>query len=305
VSTSSPGHVPASTLEAEAPQSATSSSTGVQALGIEGEINSESGAPSHIQKAHPPQQIIGNLNEWVTRCSRSAHLSYFANTLFVPLLEPRDVGDALSNSCWVNDMHEELENFEGNQVWTLVEPPCDVNVVRNKARLVAQGFSQAGGVDFGENVCLEVIRILLAFVASKRFKLYQMDVKSDFLYGVIQEEVYVRQTPGFGDPKYPNRVYKLSKALYGLKQATRAWYARLKTFLLDNGYVMGSIDKTVFTLKHGIDFLLVQIYVDDIIFSGSSHVLVSSFQEMMENEFQMSMMGELTFFLDIQVKQMK
>jgi hypothetical protein len=100
-------------------------------------------------------------------------------------------------------------------------------------------------------------------------------------------------------------VYKLSKYLYELKQAPRAWYARLKTFLLDHVYVMGSVDKTLFTLKHGNDFLLVQIYVDDIIFGGSSHVLVSSFQEMMENKFQMSMMEELTFFLGIQVKQTK
>jgi hypothetical protein len=104
---------------------------------------------------------------------------------------------------------------------------------------------------------------------------------------------------------YPHRVYKLSKALHGLKQAPWAWYARLKTFLLDHGYIMGSVDKTLFTLKHGTDFLLVQVYVNDIILSGSSHTLVSRFQEMMENEFQMSMMRELTFFLGIQVKQMK
>jgi hypothetical protein len=131
-STSSPVHVPAFTLEAEAPQAATSSSVGVHVLGIEGEINSESGAPSHIHKAHPPQQIIGNLNERVTRSSRSAHLSYFTNTLFVALFEPRDVGHTLSDSSWVNAMHEELENFERNLVWTLVEPPHDVNVIGTK-----------------------------------------------------------------------------------------------------------------------------------------------------------------------------
>jgi hypothetical protein len=130
-------------------------------------------------------------------------------------------------------------------------------------------------------------------------------VKSDFLNGVIQEDVYVRLPPGFENPKYPDRVYKLSKALYGLKQALRAWYARLKIFLLEHGYVMGSVDKTLFTLNYGTDFLLVQIYVDDIIFGGSSHNLVSKFQEMMESESQMSMMGELTFFLGIQVKQTK
>jgi hypothetical protein len=181
--------------------------------------------------------------------------------------------------------------------------------VRNKAHLVAQWYSQVEGLDFGETFALvarlEAIRILLAFAASKGFKLYQMDVKNDFLNGVIQEELYVRQPPSFESLKYPDRVYKLSKALYGLKQPPRAWYARLKTFLLEHEYVMGSVDKTFFTLNHGTDFLLVQIYVDDIIFDGSSHSLVSRFQEMMESEFQMSMMGELTFFLGIQVKQTK
>jgi hypothetical protein len=152
---------------------------------------------------------------------------------------------------------------------------------------------------------LEIIRILLAFATSKGFKLYQMNVKSAFLNGVIHEEVFVKQPPGFENPKYPNRVYKFSKALYGLKQAPQAWYVRLKTFLLDHGYVMGSVDKTSFTLKYGNDFLLAQIYMDDIIFDGSSHSLVSSFLAMMENEFHMSMMGGLTFFLGIQVKQIK
>jgi hypothetical protein len=118
-------------------------------------------------------------------------------------------------------------------------------------------------LDFRETftpiACLEAIRILLAFTTSKGFKLYQMDVKSDFLNDVIQEEVYVSQPPGFENHKYPNRVYKLSKALYGIKQTSRAWYSRLKTFLLDHDYVMGSVDKTHFTLKYGNDFLLVKI----------------------------------------------
>jgi hypothetical protein len=212
-STSSPEHVPASTLEVEAPQATTSSTSAVEASQVEREIISEQGAPSHIQKAHPPQQIIGNLNKRVTRSLRSAHLSCFTNTLFVALFEPRDVGHALSDSSWVNAMHEELENFERNKVWTLVEASRDVNVigtkyvfknkqgedgeiVRNNACLVAQGFSRVEALDFGEIFApiahLEAIRILLAFAASKGFKLYQMDVKSAFLNGVIQEEVFVR-----------------------------------------------------------------------------------------------------------------
>jgi hypothetical protein len=125
--------------------------------------------------------------------------------------------------------------------------------VSNKAHLIAQGFSQVEGLDFRETFApvarLETIGIPLTFAASKGFERYQMDVKSDFLNGVIHEEVYVRQPLGFENPKYPNRVYKLSKALYELKQVPRAWYARLKTFLLDHGYVMGSVDKTLLLLN--------------------------------------------------------
>jgi hypothetical protein len=104
----------------------------VEASRVEGEIISNWGVPSHIQKTYPPQQIIGSLNERVTRFSRSAHLSYVTNTLFVALFEPRDVGYALSDLSWVNAMHEELENFERNHVWTLVVPPHDVNVIGTK-----------------------------------------------------------------------------------------------------------------------------------------------------------------------------
>ncbi|WVZ52404.1 hypothetical protein U9M48_003462 [Paspalum notatum var. saurae] len=125
-----------------------------------------------------------------------------------------------------------------------------------------------------------------------------MDVKSPFLNGYIEEEVYVRQPPGFESAKFPNQVYKLRKALYGRKQAPRAWYARLKSFLCSS-----LVDKTLFLLSRGGDTL--QIYVDDIIFGGSSHASVSSFAEQMSREFEMSLMGELQFFLGLQIKQAK
>ncbi|WVZ90169.1 hypothetical protein U9M48_036496 [Paspalum notatum var. saurae] len=125
-----------------------------------------------------------------------------------------------------------------------------------------------------------------------------------FLNGFIEEEVYVRQPPGFESARFPDRVYKLRKALYGLKQAPRAWYARLKSFLLKSGFVMGSVDKTLFLLSRGGDTTIVRIYVDDIIFGGSSHALVSSFAaERMSGEFEMSLMGELRFFLGLRIKQ--
>jgi DNA-binding transcriptional ArsR family regulator len=129
---SSPELVPVITLEAEAPHASTSSIAVVVTSQIEGEIISKQEPPSHIQKAHPPQEIISNMNEMVTQSSVSAHLSCFTNTLLVTLFEPRDVGHAISDLSWVNAIHEELENFERNKVWTLVEPPHDVNVIGTK-----------------------------------------------------------------------------------------------------------------------------------------------------------------------------
>ncbi|WVZ90066.1 LOW QUALITY PROTEIN: hypothetical protein U9M48_036398 [Paspalum notatum var. saurae] len=267
--------------------------------------------------------MIGDIHQRVTRSS-VASLAFFSHSAYVASFERRDVSHALPDPNWVNAMHEELENFERNHVWYLVEPPqnCrpigtkwvfknkqgeDGMVVRNKARLVAQSFCQKEGIDYKETFApvarLEAIRILLAFAASKGFKLQQMDVKSAFLNGFIEEEVYVRQPLGFESARFLDRVYKLGKALYGLKQAPRAWYARLKSFLLKYGFVMRSVDKTLFLLSRGGDTLIVQIYVDDIIFGGSSHALVSSFAEQMSREFEMSLMGELQFFLGLQIKQ--
>ncbi|GJY65091.1 putative ribonuclease H-like domain-containing protein, partial [Tanacetum coccineum] len=146
-------------------------------------------------------------------------------------------------------------------------------VVRNKARLVAQGHGQEEGIDYDEVFApvarIEAIRIYLAFASYMGFIVYQMDVKSTFLYGKINEEVYVSQPPGFIDPKYPKKVYKVVKALYGLHQAPRALYATLSTFLLKNGYRRGTIDKTLFIKKDKHDIILVQVYVDDIIFGST------------------------------------
>jgi hypothetical protein len=182
-------------------------------------------------------------------------------------------------------MLEEL-NFTRNEVWELVERPKNHNVigtkwvfqnkhnedslvVGNKARLVAQGYTQVEGLDFGETFApvarLEAIQILLAYACAHNIKLYQMEVKSAFLNGNISELVYVEQPPGFEDPKSSNHVYKLSKALYGLKQAPRAWYERLRDFLLSKYFKIGKVDTTLFTKRIGKDLFVCQIYVDDII----------------------------------------
>ncbi|GJR90941.1 putative ribonuclease H-like domain-containing protein [Tanacetum coccineum] len=193
-------------------------------------------------------------------------------------------------------MQEELLPFKLQQVWVLVDLPHRMKVigtkwvyrnkrdkrgvvVRNKARLVAQGYTQEEGIDYDEVFApvarIEAIRLFLAFASFMGFIVYQIDVKSAFLYGTIDEEVYVSQPPGFVDPDHPKNVYKVVKALYGLHQAPRAWYATLSTFLEKHGYKRGMIDKTLFIKRDKKDIML------------------------------MSSMGELTFFLGLQVKQNK
>jgi len=207
-------------------------------------------------------------------------------------------------------MHDELHQFTRNDVWALVPHPAEQNiigtkwilknkidehgtVVRNKARLVAQGYTQIKGVEFDETFApvarLESIRILLSIACHLGFKLYQMDVKSAILNGVLQ------------DPHHPHHVYKLKKALYGLKQAPRAWYERLTTYLLAKEFTRGQADRTLFIRNQGTHKLIAQIYVDDIIFGATLDSLAHEFSEEMKQEFEMSMIGELNYFLVLQV----
>ncbi|KAL8089092.1 hypothetical protein AgCh_038747 [Apium graveolens] len=230
-------------------------------------------------KAHTPDLIIGNPDAGVkTRTATSNECLYHS---FLSQTEPKKVEEALQDADWVQAMQEELNEFERNKVWTLVPRP------KNRSVVVA---------------ILEAIRIFLAYAAHKKFKVFQMDVKSAFLNGELEEEVYVEQPSGFVDPKFPNHVYRLDKALYGLKQAPRAWYETLAHFLLESGFNRGTIDKTLFYLNHGKDLCLVQIYVDDIIFGSTNDRLCKKFAKLMQSRYQMSTMRELKYFLGLQVK---
>ncbi|KAK1611079.1 hypothetical protein QYE76_034752 [Lolium multiflorum] len=182
-------------------------------------------------------------------------------------------------------------------------------VIRNKARLVAQGFAQIEGMDFVDTFAsvarLEAIHLFLAFASFHNLKLYQMYVKSAFLNGPLKETAYVAQPPGFKDPRRPNHVYLLHKALYGLKQAPRAWYEFLRDFLLHDGFCMGTVDSTLFTKRvKGGGLFICKIYVDDIIFGGTNPNHNKAFELLMTRKFEMSMMGELKFFLGFQVRQL-
>ncbi|GJZ34464.1 putative ribonuclease H-like domain-containing protein [Tanacetum coccineum] len=235
----------------------------------------------------------------------------FQHCLFACFLsqnEPKKISEALEDESWVDAMQEELLQFKIQKVWILVDFPYGKKaigtkwvyrnkkggvhqhwgagggdergvVVRNKARLVAQGHRQEEGIDYDEVFApvarIEAIRIFLAFASYMGFIVYQMDMKSAFLYGKIDEEVYVSQPSGFVDPKYPKK----------------------------SGYKRGTIDKTLFIKKDKNDIMLVQVYVDDIIFGSTKRSWCDKFEALMKNRFQMSSMGELTFFLGLQVKQ--
>ena len=183
----------------------------------------------------------------------------------------------------------------------------DGEIVQNKSRLVAQGYTQVEGIDFDESFApveqLESIRILLSIACIMNFKLYQMDVKSASLNGFLNEEVFVEQPKGFQDPHFLDHVLRLKKALYGLKRAPRAWYDRLTTYLLDHGFKRGQADRTLFVKRDEKSLLMAQVYVDDIVFEFTIDHLAHEFLEEMKREFEMSMVGELNYFLGLQVKQ--
>ncbi|GJZ00912.1 putative ribonuclease H-like domain-containing protein [Tanacetum coccineum] len=312
---------------------------------LETTMNVSSIPTTRIHKDHLIEQIIRDLHSdpltrrmsqqnlkelglvsYIKKQRRTNHKDY-QNCLFACFLsqiEPKKVIQALTDSSWIEAMQEELLQFRLQKVWTLVDLPKGKRaigtkwvyrnekdergiVVRNKARLVAQGYTQEEGINYDEVFApvarIEAIRLFLAYASFMGLIVYQMDVKSAFLYGTIEDEVYVCQPPGFEDPQFPDKVYKVEKALHGLHQAPRAWYETLSTYLLENGYRRGTIDKTLFIKKDIGDILLVQVYVDDIIFGSTKKSLCVEFEQMMHKRFQMSSMGELTFFLGLQVQQ--
>ncbi|KAJ9565966.1 hypothetical protein OSB04_001932 [Centaurea solstitialis] len=239
-----------------------------------------------INEASTSGQVLGNPSSGVKTRRQS---EFIRNNVW--LLVPRPRKRTIIGSKWI--FRNKLD-----EVGT---------IIRNKARLVAQGYRQEEGIDYDETFApvarLEAIRLFLAFAAHMNFKVFQMDIKNAFLNGKLNEEVYVSQSPGFVDPKFPDHVYKLNKALYGLKQAPRAWYDTLSTFLLSKGFECGKIDSTLFLKKYPKHILLVQIYVDDIIFGSTNPKLYEKFELLMKTEYKMSMMGELTYFLGLQIKQ--
>nr|GFA18963.1 hypothetical protein [Tanacetum cinerariifolium] len=244
-------------------------------------------------KDHPLNNIICQLSRPVsTRLQLHEQALFCYYDAFLTSVEPKTYKEALTQSCWIEAMQEELNEFER---------------LENKVCLVARGYRQEEGIDFEELFALvarlEAIRIFVAYAAHKNMVVYQMDVKIVFLNGNLREEVYVSQLDGFVDPDNPNHMYKLKKALYGLKQALRVWYDMLSSFLLSQDFSKGLVDPTLFIRRNGNDLLLLQIYVDDIIFADSTLELCDLFANLMCSKFKMSMMGKISFFLGLQISQ--
>nr|GEV96049.1 retrovirus-related Pol polyprotein from transposon TNT 1-94 [Tanacetum cinerariifolium] len=218
------------------------------------------------------------------------------NSAVLSKVEPKNFKSAITEDCWFQAIQDEIHEFDQLQVWELVpQPDCVMiialkwiykvkldeygDVLKNKARLVAKGYRQEEGIDFEESFAsvarIEAIRIFIANAASTNMTIYQMDVKTAFLNGELKEEVY----------------------------AHRAWYDTLSRFLLDNDFSKGAVDPTLFTRKTGKHILLVHIYVDDIIFASTDPNACDMFSNEMSSKFQMSMMGQMSFFLGLQVSQ--
>ena len=209
--------------------------------------------------------------------------------------------------------------------WELVDHPKDKEIIgvkwvyktklnpdgsiqKHKARLVAKGYSQQPGVDYNETFApvarLDTIRVLVELAAQRRWKIHQLDVKSAFLNGFLEEEIYVEQTQGFVKKGKEDQVLKLKKALYGLKQAPRAWYSRIDSYFMSSGFRRSQSEPTLYIKTQGnSDTLIISLYVDDLIYTGNNEEMIQEFKHDMMKTFEMSDLGLMNYFLGIEISQ--
>ncbi|GJW46334.1 putative ribonuclease H-like domain-containing protein [Tanacetum coccineum] len=253
---------------------------------------------TRIHKDHPVEQIIRDIHSAPQTRKMTNNLKEYG--LFSSVQQRTNHKD-FQNCLFACFLSQE----EPKKVWTLMDLPNGKRAIDTKW-VYKNKKDEREGIDYDEAFApvarIEAIRLFLTYASFKDFVVYLIDVKSAFLYGKIEEEVYVCQPLRFEDPNFPDRVYKVEKALYGLHQAPRAWYETLSPYLLDNRFQRGKIDKTLFIKRDKGDIPLVQVYVDDIIFGSTKKSLCIDFEEMMHKKFKMSYMGELIFFLGLQVK---
>jgi hypothetical protein len=234
--------------------------------------------------------------------------------------------EVVQNIKWRQAMDAEINVIVKNDTWELTDLPSGVKTIgvkwifkmklnehgevdKYKARLVAKGYSQQYGVDYAEVFApvarLDTIRVVISLAALNSWMIYQLDVKSAFLHGELDEEVFVDQPPGYEHKEQKSKVYRLKKALYGLKQAPRAWYRRIETYFVDQqGFAKCPYEHTLFIKSaEGGKFLIVCLYVDDLIFTGNDEIMFMHFKKSMMVEFDMTDLGNMRYFLGIEVLQ--
>lgn len=240
--------------------------------------------------------------------------------------DPTSYEEAEMSQKWRKAMDQEICSIKKNQTWTLTQLPAEGKCIgvkwiyktklnesgeidKHKARLVAKGYSQKQGIDYTEVYApvsrMDTIRTIIATAAQKDWVIYQLDVKSAFLHGVLLEDVYIEQPKGYEVKGKEEMVYKLHKALYGLKQAPRAWFSRLEEYFMKAGFEKSQNEETLFLKKNKEgNILIVSVYVDDLIYTGSDYSMMEEFKKSMQNEFDMTDLGKMRFFLGIEVMQL-
>ena len=243
--------------------------------------------------------------------------------LYCHVDHPIHFEDAVNENKWIEAMNEEIGAIEKSKTWELVDLPegkdaigvkwvyntkrnSEGKIDRHKARLVVKGYKQQQGKDYDETFApvarMETVRTALSIAAQHKWKIYQMDVKSTFLNGVLKEEVYVEQPPGYEVEGQEHKVCRMKKALYGLKQAPRAWYNRIDAYLIDNGFEKCDGEPTLYIKENDGKILIVVLYVDDLIFTSNDASLIADFKAVMKSEFEMTDLGFLIYFLGIEIE---
>ncbi|GJZ69068.1 retrovirus-related pol polyprotein from transposon TNT 1-94 [Tanacetum coccineum] len=270
------------------------------------EESTSQGSSSNVRQTHTPfkhlgkwtkdhsiANVIGDPSRSVsTRKQLQTNSMWCYFDAFLISVEPKNFKQAMTETSWIDAMQEEIHKFQRLEVWELV--PCP-DKVKEEGIIFEESFAPVARI--------EAIRIFVANAAHKNMMIYQMNVKTAFLNGELKEEVYVSQPEGFVDQDNPSHVSELKKSLYGLKQALRAWYDMLSSFLISKQFYKGAVDPTLFTRQAGNGLLLVQIYVDDIIFASTNIAMCNEFANQMTTKFKMSMMGQMPFFLGLQISQ--
>jgi len=272
---------------------------------------------SSLTSHGPPSKTALSTATATTTATATSFAASFNRVVSPPSHEPLVFNDANRYEAWHSAMHEKIQALRANRTWTLAPFHPSMNVVdswwvykikrrsdgsieRYKVCLVARGFTQQEGIDYSETfspvIKQATVRLVFSIAVSCGWKIHQLDIHNAFLNGVLDEEVYMKQPPGFVDSALPSHVCRLHKSLYGLKQAPRAWYTRLNDFLLSIGFRASKVDTSLFIFSVGADICYLLVYVDDILLTGSNSLLLQHLIQLLSSEFNFAIWALFVIF---------